>query len=69
MKSYEELRRETLLDMIRRRDLLNGAIADLQYSLDHPLPPIQIDFKAIEEEAKGNMAFLEKCKKEREGKT
>ena len=41
--SLEEIERKALADMIKRRDLLNRAIADFEYELEHPLPPIDMD--------------------------
>ena len=67
--SFEDEERKLLEDMKRRRDLLSNAIVQLEYDLLHPLPPIKIDFKAIEEETRRDMEFLEKCKRERELKT
>ena len=66
INSFEEVERKTLADMIEWRDLLNRGIAELQYSLDHPLPPIQVDFKAIKEQARKHLAFFEECTKKRE---
>lgn len=51
--SFEEIERNKLADMIRRRNILNRAIADLAYELEHPRPPIKIDFEAVKREVEG----------------
>lgn len=39
-EQIEEIDRKTLADMIKKRDLLNDAIAQLEYSLANPPEPI-----------------------------
>ena len=59
--SLEEIHREMLADLIKRRDLLNTSIANINYELEHPLPPIEVDSEKIEREAQEFLAFLYKC--------
>ena len=64
--NFEVVQKNLLADMVTRRDSLNRAIADLTYELEHPLPPIKIDFEGIKRESQETMALLEKWKRERE---
>lgn len=66
-EEIKKIRLKTLEAMKKRRDALNRDIAELEYAIEHPTPPLNIDFEAIEEEARKDMEFLEKCKKIREG--
>ena len=54
-------RRQLLAEIIERRDLLNAGIASITYDLEHPRPPIKIDFKEIKRECEEFLQFLYKC--------
>lgn len=62
-----EIQVRILEDMKRRRDVLDRGIANLEYVIDNPAPPLNIDFEAIKEEARKDMEFLEKCERVRKG--
>ena len=64
-KSFDDISREQIKDMRERRDLLTKAITELEYELAHPLPPIQMDYEAIDEEARYINAFLDECARKR----
>lgn len=69
-KVNEEFRRlqlETLEELKKRRDILNTGIADLEYAIEHHTPPLYIDFEAINEKARKDIEFLDKCEKIRKG--
>jgi len=50
-EEFRQLRLETLEKIKKRRDALDTSIANLEYAIEHPNPPINIDFKAEEEAA------------------
>lgn len=53
--------------MKKRRDALNTGIANLEYVIDNPTPPLNIDFEVVKEEARRDMEFLDQCEKVRKG--
>lgn len=57
-EQVREIQLRILEDMKKRRDLLNKSIAKLEYKIDNPAPPLNIDFEAIKEEAHRDMEFL-----------
>lgn len=59
--NFEEIHRQKLADLISQRDQLNAIITSLTYELEHPSPPIKIDFEQIKAEAKRFLAILYKC--------
>lgn len=65
MQDFNGERKKTLAVLKERRDILVRGIASLEYDLAHPLPPVEVDFMAIEEIAKHDIEFLEQCEKKR----
>jgi cell division protein FtsB len=60
-----EHQKKMLASMKKRRDSLNNGIAKLEYAIEHPTLPYNIDYEAIKEEARKDIEFLDKCEKER----
>ena len=64
--AIREEQTQILNSMKKRRDILNEGIAKLEYAIEHPSPPLNIDFDAIAEEARKDVELLEqygkKCK-------
>lgn len=62
-----EIRLRILEDMKKHRATLNKNIADLEYAIEHPTPPLHIDFEVIKEEARRDVEFLDRCERVRKG--
>lgn len=64
---FREIQLRTLEGMKKRRNVLDRGIANLEYAIEYPIPPLNIDFEAIKEEARRDMEFLDRCERVRKG--
>jgi len=64
-EQIREIQLRVLEDMKERRDRLDKGITSLEYAIDNPTPPININFEAIREEARRGIEFLSQCERRR----